>query len=382
MTPPASHALRAGVARADDVAAWVEHQARAHGFALDEAQQAALAPFTRLARELHAAQRRRQPLLKLLGRRPDVRGLYLWGGVGRGKSFLMDSFFACVPCARKRRVHFHRFMQEIHAGLRRRQGEEDPLFAVARDMARGTRLLCLDEFHITDIADAMIMRRLLEGLTGQGVVLVTTSNFHPDRLYSHGLQRARFLPAIGLIKERLEVLNVDAGMDYRLRELERAGIYHVEEEADGALETAFHHIANDEEFGAGELEIEGRMIPVRRHASGVAWFDFDALCDGPRGQADYIELARRYDTVLVSGVPRFTAHQADRLRRFVWLIDEFYDRRVKLILSAAARPEELFDDADGGDRFQQGLNESLKERLVSRLTEMQTRDYLGRPHLP
>jgi cell division protein ZapE len=384
VTPPVRHTRQAGyahVATVDDIASWMSDHARAHGFTLDAAQEAALAQFTRLARELRAAER--QPLLKLLGRRSSVRGLYIWGGVGRGKSFLVDSFFAGVPVHGKQRTHFHRFMQQIHAGLRRRQGLENPLFAVARDIARRTRLLCLDEFHITDITDAMLMRRLLEGLLEQGVALVTTSNIHPDDLYAHGLQRNQFLPAIELIKARLEIVNVDDGTDYRLRELERAGVYHVEDDADRALEAAFGRIANADEAESGALEIEGRMVPVRCHASGVAWFDFDALCDGPRGQADYIELARRYETVLVSGVPRFSVHAADRLRRFVWLIDEFYDRRVKLILSAAARPEELFDDvAESGDRFQARLNESLKERLVSRLTEMQTRDYLSRPHLP
>ena len=383
--PPVRHSREAGyahVASADDIASWIRRHASEHGFTLDAAQDIALAQFTRLARELRAAERRRQPFFSFLGRRPAVRGLYIWGGVGRGKSFLMDSFFACVPTAGKRRVHFHRFMQQIHAGLRRLQGEEDPLSAVARDIARRSRLLCLDEFHIADITDAMLMRRLLEGLIEQGVALVTTSNFHPESLYAHGLQRNQFLPAIELIKDRLEIINVDDGTDYRLRQLERAGVYHVEREANRALQAAFRHIANDAESRSGTLEIEGRMIPVRRYASGVAWFDFEALCGGPRGPADYIELARRYETVLISGVPRFSVQDADRLRRFVWLIDEFYDRRVKLILSAAARPEHLFDDAAGGDRFQAHLNASLKERLVSRLTEMQTRDYLTKPHLP
>ena len=367
---------------ADALASWIQRHAREHGFTLDAAQNQALVHFVRVARELRAAQRRRQPLLKFLSRRQNVRGLYLWGGVGRGKSFLMDSFFAGVPVGGKRRTHFHRFMQEVHAGLRRRQGEEEPLRGVARDIAGATRLLCLDEFHITDITDAMLMRRLLEGLSEEGVTLVTTSNFHPDHLYAHGLQRDQFLPAIELLKEWLEIVNVDGGTDYRLRELERAGTYHLEQDADNALEAAFHHIANEEEAGSGTLEIEGRMIEVRRHAGEVAWFDFDALCDGPRGQADYIELARRYETVLISGVPRFSVDQADRLRRFVWLIDEFYDRCVKVIVSAVARPEDLFVDADGGDRFQARLNESLKQRLTSRLTEMQTRDYLSKPHLP
>jgi cell division protein ZapE len=367
---------------ADDVVEWVRAHARAHGFTLDAAQDAALAHFARVARELVDADKRGNGLLRLLGRKHEVRGLYLYGGVGRGKSFLMDSFCNCVPYTAKRRVHFHRFMQEIHHELARVQGQADPLMAVARHIAAETRLLCLDEFHVTDITDAMLMRRLLEGLMAEGVVLVTTSNFHPDELYEHGLQRNQFLPAIALIKDRLEVVNVDSGTDYRLRELERAGVYHVEETADAALEEAFHAIARHETLGGSELEIEGRMIPVRQHARGVAWFDFSALCDGPRGKADYIELARRYETILLSGVPRFTVHMADQLRRFVWLIDEFYDRRVKLVISADAAPEALFVDGDEDDAFQVQLNASLKQRLTSRLTEMQTREYLSQPHLP
>ncbi|HWI13360.1 MAG TPA: cell division protein ZapE [Burkholderiales bacterium] len=367
---------------ADDVIPWIRAHAQAHGFTLDAAQDAALVHFARVARELEDAEKRGNGLLRLLARKRDIRGLYIYGGVGRGKSFLMDSFCNCVPYAAKRRVHFHRFMQEIHYELARVQGQADPLAAVARHIAAETRLLCLDEFHVTDITDAMLMKRLLEGLMEQGVVLVTTSNFHPDELYEHGLQRNRFLPAIALIKERLEIANVDSGTDYRLRELERAGVYHVEESADASLEDAFHAIARHETLDGGELEIEGRMIPVRQHAREVAWFDFSALCDGPRGKADYIELARRYETILLSGVPRFTVHMADQLRRFVWLIDEFYDRRVKLMVSADALPDALFVDGDEDDAFQVQLNTSLKQRLTSRLTEMQTREYLSQPHLP
>jgi cell division protein ZapE len=228
----------------------------------------------------------------------------------------------------------------------------------------------------------MLMKRLLEALFEQGVVIVTTSNFAPDALYLHGLQRPQFLPAIELIKQNLEVVNVDAGTDYRLRELEKAGVYHVEPNADAALERAFMTIARHESADPAELEIEGRIIRARLDARGVACFDFRELCDGPRGKADYIELARRYHTVLISDVPRFHARDSDILRRFVWLVDEFYDRRVKLILSAAVRPEDLVVAADESDKFQANLNASLRERLVSRLTEMQTRDYLSQPHLP
>jgi len=372
---------RGEVAAPADIVEWVRGHAREHGFTLDAAQDAVLQHFARVARELIASDNG-GGLLRLLGRRRVVRGLYLYGGVGRGKSFLMDSFCLCVPYARKRRIHFHRFMQEIHHAMSAVQGQADPLLAVAKNIARDTRLLCLDEFHVTDITDAMLMRRLLEGLMAEGVVVVTTSNFHPDALYEHGLQRKQFLPAIDLIKARFDVVNVDNGTDYRLRELERAGIYHVEEGADAALEAAFHAIARHEALDVTELEIEGRLVPVRKLAREVAWFDFSALCDGPRGKPDYIELARRFETVLLSGVPRFTPNMADQLRRFVWMIDEFYDRRVKLMISADAEPAGLFVDADDDDAFLVRLNASLKERLTSRLTEMQTREYLSQPHLP
>jgi cell division protein ZapE len=365
-----------------DVAQWIRYHARQHGFELDAAQERALQSLERLYDDLIELERSATPLGRLLSRRRAVRGIYLWGGVGRGKSFLMDSFFNCAPTARKRRIHFHRFMQEIHHGLRDRQGRADPLASIARDMARETRLICLDEFHISDITDAMLMRRLLEGLFDQGAVLVTTSNFAPDALYLHGLQRDRFLPAIDLIKQNLEVVNADGVTDYRLRALERAGTYHIGANADARMQETFTGIARHEVADASELEIEGRMIQVRREARGVAWFDFGALCDGPRGKADYIELARRYHTMLLSGVPQFAAGDAEKLRRFVWLVDEFYDRRVKLIIAAAVPPSELIDAGQASDRFQAHLGISLRERLVSRLTEMQTRDYLTQPHLP
>jgi len=384
-TPPIQDSRYGRAALARDpsgITHWISRHAQENGFDLDAAQLRALQHFERLYEDLIGLERPQAPLIRLLAGKRVVQGIYLWGGVGRGKSFLMDSFFTCAPVKRKRRIHFHRFMQEIHRALHGHQGEADPMLLVARDIARDFRLICLDEFHITDITDAMLMRRLLEGLWAQGVVLATTSNFHPDELYLHGLQRNQFLPAIALIRRNLEVVNVDGGTDYRLRELEKAGVYHVEAEAEQAMAQAYTSIAGHDADDADSLEIEGRMVRVRRHARGVAWFDFQALCDGPRGKADYIELARRYHTLLLSGVPRFMPEDAERLRRFVWLIDEFYDRRVKLIISAAVAAPELVAGADDGDRFQANLNASLKDRLVSRLTEMQTREYLTQPHLP
>ena len=356
-----------------DVVQWTAQHAAEHGFVLDPAQRRALASFQRLYEDLIALERLDESLLRLLARRRVVKGLYLWGGVGRGKSFLMDSFFNCAPAARKRRSHYHRFMQEIHARLQSVQGQTEPLALVAKEVAKETRFLCLDEFHISDIADAMLMRRLLEGLFEHGVVLVTTSNYAPDALYPNGLQRTQFLPAIELLKNHLEVINVDAGVDYRLLMLEKAGTYHVQAAAsDPEMEEAFLAVARHETDPLETLDIEGRSVPVRRHARGVAWFDFDALCDGPRGKPDYIELARNYHTILISGVPIFSPRDRNRVRRFIWLVDEFYDRRVKLILSAAALPADLYAAGAGKAEF---------ARTASRLTEMQTRRYLGEPHL-
>ncbi len=362
-------------------AAFLRRQAEAQGFSPDEDQLHAARELQRVDDGLNPGSREGRGLLGLFDRRHRVRGVYIWGGVGRGKSFLMDSFFAYTQAERKKRIHFHRFMQEIHKSLHAHQGQEEPMALVARDIADQVKLLCLDEFHVTDITDAMLMRRLLEGLMAEGVVLLTTSNFAPDELYMHGLQRTQFLPAIELIKTRMTVVNVDGGTDYRLRELERAGTYHVGPQADARLEQTFRTIAGGD-GDSDALDIEDRLIRVRRSSSGVAWFDFAELCAGPRGKPDYIELGRRYHTVLISGVPCFTGADADVLRRFVWLVDEFYDRRVKLMLGAAVAAPDLVADATDGDGFQAHLNASLKERLASRLTEMQTHQYLALAHLP
>ncbi len=365
-----------------DVAQWIAQHASEHGFSLDASQLQAVAQLERLYEDLMGLEKMESFFVRLLARKRVVKGLYLWGGVGRGKSFLMDSFFNCAPVAKKRRIHFHRFMQEVHQRMNALTGQAEPLAGVARDVAKDARLLCLDEFHITDITDAMLMRKLLEGLIEQGVVVLTTSNFEPDSLYLHGLQRQQFLPAIDLIKQNFDIVKVDDGTDYRLRELEKAGVYHVGPDADERMAAEFIAIARHGVSDGGELEIEGRDVPVRRHARDVVWFDFAALCDGPRGKPDYIELSKRYHTVIVSNVPCFGAGTADKLRRFVWMIDEFYDRRVKLIVSAQVAAEELIVDDHSADAFQANLNASLRERLVSRLTEMQSHDYLAQPHMP
>ena len=365
-----------------DAAQWITQHAAEHGFTLDASQLNAVKHLERLYEDLIGLEKMESLLVRLLARKRVVKGLYLWGGVGRGKSFLMDSFFNCAPVVQKRRIHFHRFMQEVHKRMNALTGQAEPLAAVARDVAQDARLLCLDEFHITDITDAMLMRKLLEGLMAQGVVVLTTSNFEPDALYLHGLQRNQFLPAIDLIKKNFDIVNVDDGTDYRLRELEKAGVYHIGPSAESQMEREFLAIARHEVSDAREMEIEGRRIALRRQARDIVWFDFAALCDGPRGKPDYIELSKNYHTVFVSNVPCFGPGTGDTLRRFVWMIDEFYDRRVKLILSASVPVEALISDADGSDAFQANLNASLRDRLVSRLTEMQSHDYLAQPHMP
>jgi cell division protein ZapE len=363
-----------GAGDARNFARYARRIASAHGYTLDSAQLAAISRLDRLQRELVESEQGGRSLLKMFLRQGPVRGLYLWGGVGRGKSFLMDMLFESVPISRKVRVHFHRFMQDIHRRLQAMQGTENPLLHISRDLSRQIRLLCLDEFHVTDIGDAMLMRNLLQGLLDHGVVIVTTSNLHPDQLYLHGLQRAQFLPAIELLKTRLDVIEIDGGADYRLRVLEKEGVYHspLDNAAKAAMEETFVAIAGVPGASGASLEVEGRVIPALRVAPGVGWFDFAALCDGPRGAADYIELGRRFHTVLISGVRAFGATDADRRRRFTLLVDEFYDRRVKLIISAEAGVLELFRHLAGGPEV---------DRTASRLVEMQTRQYLAEPHL-
>ena len=305
----------------------------------------------------------------------EIRGLYFWGGVGRGKTFLMDTFYNCVPGDNKARMHFHRFMRMVHKELRERQGESDPLKKIDRDFAGRVRLLCFDEFFVSDITDAMLIAGILGELFSNGVVLVATSNVEPDKLYDNGLQRAKFLPAIEMIKQHTRVLNVDGGVDYRLRALELAEIYHypLDEAADENLAVTFAAVAPEQGLLGQALEIEGRMIQSRACADGVVWFDFLDLCDGPRSQNDYIELARIYQTVLVSNVPGMKSSQDDLARRFISLVDEFYDRNVKLIISAEMPIDSLYSGTRLDFEFQ---------RTHSRLLEMQSHDYLAREHKP
>jgi cell division protein ZapE len=355
--------------RGDDVISLYRRNAARRGFATDPAQWRAVERLQRLYEEWTAYKARRNTTLKrLLVKPPLPKGVYLWGGVGRGKSFLMDSFYLCVPLVRKRRVHFHHFMREIHRELNDLKGTEDPLAALAERTARRWRLVCFDEFHVSDIADAMILGRLLERAMERGVQLVMTSNYHPDQLYPNGLQRERFLPAIEFIKDRLDVLEVDNGSDYRRLKMERLKVYHAPlgAESENALARIFAELADVEEEHH-PLDVEGRKIPYRKRAGGLVWFDFAVLCGGLRSAADYVDIARRFHTVLLSGVPRLTPKNADAARRFTWLVDVFYDVRVKLAVSAEAQPEELYSD---------GTNSADFARAASRLHEMQSIDYL------
>jgi cell division protein ZapE len=309
---------------------------------------------------------------KLLVRPPIPRGVYMHGGVGRGKSFLMDCFFQAVPIVRKTRLHFHEFMREVHRELAELQGTVNPLDELGERIARRYRLICFDEFHVADITDAMILHRLLDALFDNGVGFVTTSNFKPDDLYPNGLHRDRILPAIALLNEKLQVISVDNGTDYRRRTMEQVKLYHspLGPAADAEMDQAFTRLAETHDDDP-VLHIEQREIRSRRKAGGVVWFDFRTLCGGPRSQNDYLEIATQFHTVLLSDVPRMSARNASEARRFTWLVDVLYDRRVKLILSAEVPPEALYTEGPLAHEF---------PRTVSRLNEMQSAEFLALEH--
>ncbi|MEK6245421.1 MAG: cell division protein ZapE [Pseudomonadota bacterium] len=341
------------------------------GFVSDPSQWRAVERLQRLYQEWTEYKAKRSNALKrLLVKPPPPKGVYLWGAVGRGKSFLMDSFYLCVPLVRKRRVHFHHFMREIHREMHELKGAEDPLAAVAERTARRYRLICFDEFHVADIADAMILGRYLEKVMELGVAFVMTSNYHPDQLYPNGLQRERVLPAIELLKSHLDVVNVDGGTDYRRLKMEKLRVYHVAAGGEAEMARIFEALKDVEEE-RHPLDVEGRRIAYRKRAGGLVWFDFAVLCGGPRSYADYVDLARRFHTVILSGVPKMSPKNADAARRFTWLVDVFYDDRVKLIVSAEAQPDELF--VEGGDAKTVAAEFA---RTASRLHEMQTAAYL------
>jgi cell division protein ZapE len=344
----------------------------ARGYRADASQLAALDRLQRLDGDWRAYKAQRSNALKkLLARPPVPRGVYLWGGVGRGKSFLMDAFFAAVPILRKTRLHFHEFMRSVHRELDDVKGTPDPLDEVARRIARRHRLICFDEFHVSDIADAMILHRLLAKLFDLNVGLVITSNYAPDALYPDGLHRDRLLPAIALLKERLDIVQVESGIDYRQRAMEQIEAYVTPwgPAAEEQLAAAFDRLAEAEDDDP-VLEIESRRIRARRRAGGVVWFDFAVLCGGPRSHADYLEIAAQFHTVLLSNIPRMSAGQASEARRFTWLVDVLYDHRVKLVASAEAPPHELYTA---------GVLSTEFVRTASRLAEMHSREYLEAP---
>jgi cell division protein ZapE len=345
------------------------------GFVADDSQYAAVQRLQRLYEQWAAYKAKRSTALRRLVVKPSLPpGVYLWGGVGRGKSFLMDSFYLTVPLVRKRRVHFHHFMRDVHREMENLKGREDPLDAVAWRIAKRYRLICFDEFHVNDIADAMILGRLLERTMDRGVVYCMTSNYHPDRLYHHGLKRDRFLPTIELLKERLEVVRVESGVDYRRRAMEQVETYHTPlgPAAERALANAFAQVKDVEEEHH-ELDVEGRIIPYVKRAGGVVWFEFAALCGGPRSQLDYLDLAKRFHTVLLSNVPRMNPANADEARRFTLLVDVFYEAKVKLVISAAAPEDDLYTEGVLAHEFQ---------RTASRLAEMRSKEYLAPSRRP
>ncbi|MBI4936812.1 MAG: cell division protein ZapE [Nitrosomonadales bacterium] len=357
---------------------WYQAASEQPGFIYDTAQADAINELDALWQQLVEFKARRNQFLGRSLLSPEVpEGLYLWGGVGRGKTFLMDAFYACLPYRRKRRIHFHNFMAEVHHELKALAGKKDPLAALADNMEKSTRVLCLDEFHVDDIADAMILGRLVSAMLERGVVLLTTSNYSPDGLYPNGLQRQSFLPAIEVLKRKLKVLNVDGGSDYRLRAVAREPMFLVAAGAEGRAANEARMAALFERIAAGmacsdqPIEVMGRKIPVRKAARTVVWFDFKVLCCGAHAQEEYLEIAHRYPTVFLSHIPLMTAEQAAEARRFTWLVDVLYDNNVRLVASSDAAPQELFTEGATSGEF---------PRTASRLTDMQSRHYLEQPH--
>jgi len=346
------------------------------GFAADKAQLEAIRHLERLRAELTeaaAAPLGKRILRGLTNNGHAPKGAYLWGGVGRGKTWLMDLFFGSLTLAARRRTHFYRFMQEVHADLKRLKGMQSPLEGVADKIAKKARVICFDELFVSDIADAMILAGLFGALIKRGVALVFTSNVRPKDLYKGGLQRDRFLPTIALLEKHCDVVAVDGGVDYRLRQLTAAPIYL----AAGAPDTQakllelFDDLSDEDVETGGDISVNHRKIKVVRESENVIWFEFAALCEGPRSPADYVAIASEYQSVIIANVPVFTVDADNSARRFISVIDEFYDRGVNVILSAAAAPAELYKGEKLKFEFQ---------RTASRLTEMQSEEYLARAH--
>ena len=354
---------------------WYQAASSRPGFIHDPSQRKAIEFLDKLWTELMMFKRKRNRFLGRSLRSPQLpKGLYFYGGVGRGKSFLMDVFYGCLPYRRKRRVHFHAFMAEIHRRLRELKSEQDPLKSVAAEIARETRVLCFDEFHVSDIADAMILGRLLENLFNEGVVLVATSNYAPSELYPQGQNRSSFLPTIALLEEKLTILNVDSGEDYRLRSLPSADVFYIpaDEANERKLAALFDRMTAGQQRLDNDIEILGRPLTAKAHAEKAIWFDFRMLCFGPRSQADYLYLAERYEIVFISGIEKLDPTQRAEARRLTWLADVFYDYRVKICASSDIPVQEIYTEGDFAHEF---------VRTVSRLVEMQSEEYLALPHL-
>lgn len=354
---------------------WYQAASQQAAFIRDAAQARAIEHLDRLWTELMMFKRKRNRFLGRSLRSPQLpKGLYFYGGVGRGKSFLMDAFYGCLPYRRKRRVHFHAFMAEIHQRLRGLKSEANPLKAVAAEIAKETRVLCFDEFHVSDIADAMILGRLLENLFNEGVVLVATSNYAPSELYPQGQNRSSFLPTIALIEEKLTILNVDGGEDYRHRTLTAAEVFYIpaNEENERKLADLFTQVTAGEVERPSEIEIHGRMLRCKKRTDKAIWFDFRMLCFGPRSQADYLYLSEHYEMIFVSGIEKLSQAERAEARRLTWLIDVMYDYRVKFCATCDVPVGEIYVEGDFAQEF---------VRTASRLTEMQSQEYLNLPHL-
>ncbi|WP_107918189.1 cell division protein ZapE [Neisseria elongata] len=354
---------------------WYQAASQQAAFIRDAAQARAIEHLDRLWTELMMFKRKRNRFLGRSLRSPQLpKGLYFYGGVGRGKSFLMDAFYGCLPYRRKRRVHFHAFMAEIHQRLRGLKSEANPLKAVAAEIAKETRVLCFDEFHVSDIADAMILGRLLENLFNEGVVLVATSNYAPSELYPQGQNRSSFLPTIALIEEKLTILNVDGGEDYRHRTLTAAEVFYIpaNDENERKLADLFTQITAGQAERPSEIEIHGRMLRCKKRTDKAIWFDFRMLCFGPRSQADYLYLSEHYEMIFVSGIEKLSQAERAEARRLTWLIDVMYDYRVKFCATCDVPVGEIYVEGDFAQEF---------VRTASRLTEMQSQEYLNLPHL-
>lgn len=354
---------------------WYQAASQQAAFIRDAAQARAIEYLDRLWTELMMFKRKRNRFLGRSLRSPQLpKGLYFYGGVGRGKSFLMDAFYGCLPYRRKRRVHFHAFMAEIHQRLRGLKSEANPLKAVAAEIAKETRVLCFDEFHVSDIADAMILGRLLENLFNEGVVLVATSNYAPSELYPQGQNRSSFLPTIALIEEKLTILNVDGGEDYRHRTLTAAEVFYIpaNDENERKLADLFTQVTAGQVERPSEIEIHGRMLRCKKRTDKAIWFDFRMLCFGPRSQADYLYLSEHYEMIFVSGIEKLSQAERAEARRLTWLIDVMYDYRVKFCATCDVPVGEIYVEGDFAQEF---------VRTASRLTEMQSQEYLNLPHL-